>query len=374
MHRLARLTQVIVSEARRTMFTAAVCTEICKPLEFQQKKDHGLSPFDDEVLLSVKYCGINFADILVCQGKYQSSIPVPFTPGTEVTGIIQEVGKNVKTLKKGDKVVSLIMTGGFSTHCIAPEIFTWKLPSSVDLRAGAGLVVNYGTAYLALTRKANLQQGESVLVTAAAGGTGLAAVEIASKVFKSKSCSGNSTDEDVDTYSSYILTKSGDMLPVSGPEKGKGQRSKGATDVIDYKQEKLRNRIKDITGGDGVDVVFDPVGGDMFLDCVKSMAREGRILTIGYASGKIPSIPANLLLLKSGSAMGLFWGEYRIMNTPVFLKSIEDVLEQTRLGNITPHIGKEFPLNKINEAFQYVMGRGSTGKVVISMDRQESNL
>ncbi|XP_071133615.1 quinone oxidoreductase-like protein 2 isoform X1 [Mytilus edulis] len=352
MHRLTRLTQVIVSEARRTMFTAAVCTEICKPLEFHQKKDHGLSPFDDEVLLSVKYCGINFADILVCQGKYQSSIPVPFTPGTEVTGIIQEVGKNVKTLKKGDKVVSLIMTGGFSTHCIAPEIFTWKLPSSVDLRAGAGLVVNYGTAYLALTRKANLQQGESVLVTAAAGGTGLAAVEIASKVFKSK----------------HVIAACG------GPEKGIIAKSKGATDVIDYKQEKLRNRIKDITGGDGVDVVFDPVGGDMFLDCVKSMAREGRILTIGYASGKIPSIPANLLLLKSGSAMGLFWGEYRIMNTPVFLKSIEDVLEQTRLGNITPHIGKEFPLNKINEAFQYVMGRGSTGKVVISMDRQESNL
>lgn len=299
----------------------------------------------DEIVVSVKSCGINFADILICAGKYQVKVNPPFVAGVDFSGDVISVGSNVKTVAEGDRIVAMSNDGGgFGTRCKIDHRNVWKIPDSMDYKTASSFLISYATGLLALSRKACLKAGETVLVTAAAGGTGLAAVDIAANVFGAK-----------------VIGACG------GEEKCELVKQKGAQYTIDYKKENIRDRIKEITEGKGINVVFDPVGGDLFIDCLKSLSYEGRILTIGYATGKIPQIPANLVLLKSASVIGAWFGEYKQQNKEVFNETINDVIRLYAEGKINPHIGQIFPLSQINEAFGYVLSRKSTGKVIVTM-------
>ncbi|XP_022100704.1 quinone oxidoreductase-like protein 2 homolog [Acanthaster planci] len=332
-----------VASVRHT-HRAAVCNELGKPLTISQVPSPD-SLSDGQVRVAIHTCGVNFADILTVAGQYQVKPPLPFTPGNEVAGEVLDIGEGVSSFKKGDRVIGLLAVGaGFSEECVAYENELFQIPDSMGYEEAASLPVSYGTAWMGLTRRANTQPGETVLVTAAAGGVGLASVELASKVLGAK-----------------VIGAAG------GPEKCKLVSDKGAFATIDYKQENLREKTKELTQGKGANVIMDAVGGDVWKECLRCISWEGRLVVIGFASGDIPKIPANLLLVKNISAMGLFWGNYRMHDPPRSRQSVEDCIRFFKEGKIRPHVCKTFPLEKINEAFQYVMMRKSTGKVVVTM-------
>ncbi|ESP01155.1 hypothetical protein LOTGIDRAFT_139855 [Lottia gigantea] len=340
------------SVGEKTTYKAAVCFDYKKPLVIQEKKKPTrLSK--GQVLVAIEAAGINFSDILMCKGLYQVKPPLPFTAGSEICGYVEDIGESVSNVQKGDKVIGILSNyGGFAEYGVFHKSTLFKLPEALSTVQGAGTIISYGTAMMALGRRAQLQKGETVLITAAAGATGLAAVDIASHVFGAK------------------------VIGLCGSEKKCHLiKERGVSHAIDYNTEDVRGRIKEITGGKGVNVVMDQVGGDIFLQCLKSVAEEGRILTVGYASGTIPNIPANLLLLKSCTVMGLFWGNYSQTNPSAFTQSILDVTRAINHGDIYPHVGATFSLSQINAGFSYVENRKSTGKVIITtMDGAKSML
>ncbi|XP_060081889.1 quinone oxidoreductase-like protein 2 homolog isoform X2 [Ylistrum balloti] len=331
--------------SQKATYMSAVCTDFSKPLEIidDGKTLDPSSLGENEVSVAIKACGINYADLLQCKGLYQEVNQPPFVPGMEISGEVMAVGSNVKTLKTSDRVFALLKSGGFSNHCIIPEMVLRKVPESISYEVAAGSVVNYATSRLAL-EKANLKMGETLFVTGAGGSTGLSAVDIGAQL-------------GAKVIGSCGSLKKADVI-----------RSKGASHIIDYNTEDVRSRLKELTDGKGPNVVFDTVGGDLFLTCLKSLAHEGRILTIGYTSGKIPSIPANLLLVKSCSVTGVYWGDYSRKNYPVFSKSIDDCVEAIAAGHNSPHIGDILPLSEINNAFKMIFKRQNIGKVVVKMD------
>lgn len=326
-------------------FKAAYCTELGKPLQVEEKP-FKLPIGNNEVLISVKTAGVNFADILMCQGKYQVKSKVPFIPGTEIAGVIVAVGEDVKTLSKGDRVMAgSSMGAAFATLCLCEQEHVWRIPDKMSFKEAVALLVCYGTSMLSVARKAKVKPGETVLVTAAAGATGLAAVDIAANMFNAKVIAACGSDE------KCLFTK-----------------SKGAMYTINYTKENVRKKLREITLGEGVNVVIDHVGGDLFLDCLKSLSDEGRMVTIGYTSGKIPQIPANLVLLKSATITGAVYGDYKFKDINVFRGQVDDSLEGYKQGRLHPQVGESFSLSQINEAFAYVMTRKSAGKVIIDME------
>ncbi|XP_033859404.3 quinone oxidoreductase-like protein 2 isoform X1 [Acipenser ruthenus] len=331
----------VSSQPHRT-YRAAVCTELKKPLVLQDLQATELKPA--EVRVSVHCCGVNFADILACQGLYQEKPPLPFTPGMEFSGCVVETGSNVTTVQEGDRVMGVSGGSAMAEECIVDQKVLWKIPEEVGYEEAAALPVSYGTGLLALQHRAATQPGETVLVTAAAGGAGLAAVDIAAHVLQAKVIAAAGSDEKC-------------ALAVQ----------KGAYASINYNTSNLKEELKKLTNKKGVNVVFDAVGGDIFKDTLSSLSWEGRILVVGFAGGSIPSVPANLLLLKNISAMGVFWGRYREQDFPVFSQSISRAVQLCQEGKIRPHIGAVFKLQQVNEAFLQVMQRASVGKVVLSM-------
>lgn len=324
-------------------YLASECAELEKPLQIKSVPSQ--SPGEGEIRVGIHHAGINFADILVCQGKYQNKPALPFTPGNEIAGEVLEVGEGVNHLKVGDRVFAMCPdNGGFAQEVVTPAQIVGKLPPTVSYEKAASFLCNYGTAWLGLTRQANIKPGQTVLVTAAAGGVGLAAVDLAKNVF---GCT--------------VIGACG------GPEKCELVKQRGAIECIDYNKESIRERMKEITDGNGADIIFEVCGGKIFDESLRSIAIEGTMLVIGFASGPIPKIPANYLLLKSCKVVGVFWGSYSFRNPPVFLNSMETVAGYLGEGKINPHVSKIFPLSQINESFQYVLDRKSTGKVVISM-------
>ncbi|KAK7102136.1 quinone oxidoreductase-like protein 2 homolog [Littorina saxatilis] len=325
-------------------YRAAVCTKIGQPLEVKEM------PFPDKVpegkvLIATHATGINFADILTAQGKYQERPKTPFIPGAELSGKVEGVGEGVEGWKKGDRVVALpVERAGFAEYCLVDPLMMFPAPDALSLVEAGAILISYATAMMALSRTAQLKEGETILVTAAAGATGLAAVDIAVNIFKAQ-----------------VIGVCG------GEEKCALLRRRGVAHTIDYRTEKIRDRVKEITSGQGVNVVMDQVGGDLFNDCLKSIAFEGRLITVGYASGAIPKVSINQLLLKSCSIRGVFWGSYGMRHPQAFMQSIHDILNAFNEGKLHPHVGKEFPLEKVNEAFDYIMDRQSTGKIVLKM-------
>ncbi|CAH1778203.1 unnamed protein product [Owenia fusiformis] len=320
-------------------YRAATVTELGKPLLIQNLPRKPLKK--DQVRVAVKCCGINFGDILMTQGKYQEKFELPFTPGTETSGVVLEVGDEVKNVKQGDHVMGNMM-GGFAEEVVVDSKMIWGMYPGMEFKTAASLVTSYGTAQMGLVRRANIQEGDVVLVTAAAGAVGLAAVDLAANV-----------------YNATVIGACG------GPEKCELIKKFGAKYAIDYKKESIRERVKEITKGKGANIIFDAVGGDVFNECLRSIAFEGRIVVVGFASGEIPKIPANILLVKSCSAVGLYWGSYSQRDPKAFIESVTQCMALSASKTVTPHVSKTFPLEQVNEALLYVGNRSSTGKVVV---------
>lgn len=322
-------------------YKAVVCTEFGKPLQLADRERRKLE--DNEVRVAVKRAAVNFGDILVVRGAYQEHISLPYFPGTEIAGEVVEIGSKVLRLKPGDRVVALQQSGGgYAEEMIAEDKLCHSIGKETKLDEGAAILVSYGTAQLAFERTAQIKETDSVLVTAAAGALGLAAVDLAANVYKATAIGACGGTEKLEIVSKF-----------------------GAKFTIDYKKENLRERIKEITKGKGIDIAFDSVGGEMFEDSLKCLAYEGKLLTLGYASGKVPSIPANVLLLKNASVHGVYWGSYFEKMPEVFQHSVTSVLKLWKEGRITPHVGKIFPLSQINDALEFVSSRQSIGKVVL---------
>ena len=296
------------------------------------------------IKVRVHACGINFADKLLVEGGYQEKPPTPFIPGGEIAGEVIEVGADVTGFAVGDKVMAMISLGGLAEEAVLNPMMAVTLPPQADLTEAAAFAVAYGTSHLALDHRAHLQPGETLVVLGAGGGVGLTAVEIGKLMGATViACAGSDA-------------------------KLEAAREKGADVLVNYKTEDLRERIKAETGGRGADVIYDPVGGDVFKAAMRAIAFEGRIIVIGFASGEIPQIPANILLVKNISAVGLYWGAYSVRNPDVLLKSIRQLIDWYMAGKIKPHVSATYPLAEGAEAIRALAERRSTGKVVVTSD------
>lgn len=338
---LSSLNNDILSQSCRN-YRAVLCTELTKPLIIRNLPSPSLQLH--EVRVGVHYCGVNFADILACKGLYQEKHCLPFTPGMEFSGMVMETGAKVSTVQEGDRVIGVTGTSAMAEECVTDQKMLWPIPEGVSYEEAAALPVSYGTAILALEHRARTQPGETVLVTAAAGATGLAAIDVAANVLKAKVIAAAGSDHKCNLA-----------------------LQKGAAHSVNYTQGSLKEEVKKLTDNRGVNVVLDAVGGDIFKEALHSLAWEGRIVVVGFAGGAIPSVPANLLLLKNVSALGVFWGRYREEDFPVFSSSISSALWYCQERLIQPHVGAVFNLEEVNEAFSRVTQRKSTGKVVISI-------
>ncbi|HZD92934.1 MAG TPA: NADPH:quinone oxidoreductase family protein [Candidatus Sulfotelmatobacter sp.] len=297
------------------------------------------------VRIAVQAAGINFADLLLISGQYQEKPPFPFTPGMEASGIIAEVGPGVTGFQIGDRVMALTGTGAYAEEIVVDASRVYKIPNKMDFPSAAGFPVTYGTSHGAFDWRARLQPGEWLLVHGAAGGVGLTAVEIG-KVMGAKviACAG-------------------------GPEKLEIARQYGADHLIDYSREDIRERVKAITGGRGADVVYDPVGGDAFDASLRSIAWGGRVIIIGFASGRIPQAPANILLVKNIDVIGFYWGSYQARKPELLRDSYAKLLRWFEEGKLKPHVSAQFDLKDVAQAMNLLRQRKSMGKVVLTTGR-----
>ncbi|XP_072504658.1 quinone oxidoreductase-like protein 2 [Notamacropus eugenii] len=323
-------------------YRAAICRKLKVPLTIEEVPTRPIQP--DEVRVDVHFCGVNFADILTCQGQYQESPSLPFTPGLELAGQVLEIGTNVSTVKEGDRVISVNNFSTMAEQCIVDQKKLWQIPDGISYQEAAALPVCYGTALLALEQRAQTQPGETVLVTAAAGATGLALIDVASNILQAK-----------------VIAAAGSN------DKCKLALQRGAKTAVNYSQGSVKEELKRLTGGRGVNVVIDAVGGDVCLAALRSLAWEGRLVVIGFAGGSILSIPSNLLLVKNVSAMGVYWTRYQKENFTVFSRYMSSALQYCKEGSIRPYIGSVFKLEEINDAFEHVTQRKTTGKVLLSV-------
>jgi len=298
----------------------------------------------NEVLIEVKAVGLNFPDILLVAGKYQAKPPFPFIPGGEVSGTIKAVGKSVKHLQKGMRVAALCQIGGMAEQLAVNAAQVLPIPDEMDFETAAAFMVVYGTSHVGLLHRAKLKKEETLLVHGAAGGVGLAAIEIAKKI-GAKVIATASTEE---------------KLAVA--------KEKGADFLINYQEKDFVLKVKEITNNKGCDVIYDPVGGDVADKSLKVIAWEGRHLVIGFAQGRIQEVPANILLLKNASLVGLFWGKYADRNPPVLINSLIKMIKWFEEGIIKPHVYKTFALEEYVEALNTIAQRKVIGKVVVKVN------
>ncbi|MDT0575883.1 NADPH:quinone oxidoreductase family protein [Croceicoccus sp. F390] len=296
-----------------------------------------------KVIIAVHAAGVNFPDVLIVQGKYQTRPALPFVPGSEAAGVILSTGKGVTRFKAGDRVVAFTGTGAFAEQVSVNEDQVFTLPEQIDFVTGAGVLITYGTAYHALKDRGRLDPGETLLVLGAAGGVGLAAVEI-----------GASMGARV-------------IACASTPQKLALAAEHGAVAGINYAQEDLRSRAGELTGGKGPDVVFDPVGGDLNLAALKSIGWGGRLLVVGFAGGDIQSIPANLLLLRNAAAVGLLWGNSLRADPRPHAENLEQIMAWIAQGRIRPEVENVYPLDEATQALQHLEARRARGKLILKI-------
>jgi NADPH:quinone reductase len=323
---------------------AVVCHELTGPEGLRVEELPLPQPGPGEVRLRVRAAGVNFADSLIITGRYQDRPALPFVPGLEVAGQIEACGEGVLGFRPGERVMATLAFGGFAEEVVVPARDVVRLPDAIDYVAAAGLAIAYGTAYGALVWAARLRAGETLVVHGAAGGVGLATVECG-KVLGAR----------------VIAT-------ARGAERLEVASRHGADAVIDTGSEDLRARIRELTRGRGADVVFDPVGGEVFNASLSAIAWEGRLLIIGFASGEVPQIPANRLLVKNAHALGFYWGSYREHDPTRVHAAFEELLGWYGEGRIRPHVSDVLPLEDAGQAIELLLARKSTGKVVLSVD------
>jgi NADPH2:quinone reductase len=319
---------------------AVVCKELGGPetLTVTEVEAPTLGP--GQVRINVHAAGLNFGDTLIIQGKYQERPDPPFTPGMELSGVIAEKADDVEGLEPGTRVIAMTGTGAFAEQVVTEADWVIALPDSVDLVQAAGFPVAYGTSHVALDYRAHLKSGEVLLVLGASGGVGLTAVEI-----------GKAMGATV-------------IAAASSAEKLAVAQKYGADHLIDYSTESVRDRVKELTGG--ADVVYDPVGGDAFMQSLRCINWEGRIIVIGFAAGTIQQVPSNYILLKNCSVMGALWGAYRRKDPATMRTSLDTLIGWFADGKIKPHISHQLPLEQAGDAFRLMIERKSTGKVVLT--------
>ncbi|MDY0917370.1 NADPH:quinone oxidoreductase family protein [Pseudomonas viridiflava] len=297
----------------------------------------------NEILLDIHAAGVNFPDTLIIEGKYQFKPPFPFSPGGEAAGVISAVGENVTHLKPGDRVMALTGWGSFAEQVAVPNYNVLPIPESMDFTIAAAFSMTYGTSMHALKQRANLQPGETLLVLGASGGVGLAAVEI-----------GKALGARV-------------IAAASSAEKLEVAKNAGADELINYTDTSLKDEIKRITNGNGADVIYDPVGGDLFDQAIRAIAWNGRLLVVGFASGRIPELPVNLALLKGASVVGVFWGSFAQRQPQDNAANFKQLFAWFEEGKLKPLVSQVYPLERAGGAIDALGGRRAVGKVVVSI-------
>ncbi|HZP87172.1 MAG TPA: NADPH:quinone oxidoreductase family protein [Burkholderiales bacterium] len=321
---------------------AVLCKKYGPPDELVIEEVPSPKPAKGQVVVSVKAAGVNFPDTLIIQGKYQFKPEPPFSPGGEVAGIVKEIGEGVSDVKPGDRVIGSSTWGGFAEEIAVDADRLIALPQGMDFVPASAFVLTYGTSYHALKDRAQLQPGETLLVLGASGGVGLAAIQLG-KAMGARVIAAASSDAKLEVC-----------------------KANGADEVINYASDDLRARVKAITQGRGVDVVYDPVGGPYSEPALRDMAWNGRFLVVGFAAGDIPKIPLNLALLKGCSIVGVFWGAFTRNEPERNRRNNEALLQLYLQGKVKPHIHATYPLERAAEALNEVLYKRVSGKVVLT--------
>jgi len=328
---------------------AALCTHYGPPEEMVVQDVPSPSPRKGQVVISVKACGVNFPDVLMIQDKYQFKPALPFSPGGEIAGIVKEAGEGVTAFKPGDRVIVSIGSGGFAEEAVADAARCVPMPANLDFDVASSFFVTYGTSYHALKDRAHIKPGESLVVLGAAGGVGLSAVELG-HAMGARVIAAASSQEKVDLAKKHGADD-GFVYP---------------TGALSRDQQKaLSEDIKRLTGGNGADVLYDPVGGDYAEPALRAMNWEGRYLVIGFAAGEIPRVPLNLTLLKGCDIVGVFWGASMARDPKTGLANLTEITKWIAEGKLKPHVSERIPLARAGEAIRLLMDRKAQGKVVV---------
>lgn len=322
---------------------ALMCTEYGPPESLVIEEIDDPVAGEGHVLIEVAAAGINFPDVLSIAGKYQVRTPTPFVPGNEAAGTVLSVGAGVTRYAPGDKVIVNSKGGAFAEKVVSDQNLTMHLPDGLGFELGAGFTVTYGTSYHALKQSANLQAGETILVLGAAGGVGISAVEIA-KSMGARVIAAASSDEKLEFA-----------------------RESGADELINYSTQDLKDTVKELTGGNGVDVVYDPVGGELADAAFRALAWHGRYLVIGFASGDIPKFQANIALLKEASVVGVWWGTWAAKNPRLQIQNMKELADLIQKGVLTPRVTESYRLEDFKQAFEAITSRRARGKVILRM-------
>lgn len=335
----------MISSVRCTStYKAAVLQEFGEDLQIQDMKRKKLK--NGQVRVAVHSCGVNASDLLMMENKYDQTLNPPFVPGFEICGEVLEVDEGVKTMATGSRVIGISKEtlGGFAEECIISEQDLWTVDHAVGFDSGAALTDTYATALIGLHRRAEIHEDSTVLITAAAGGLGLSAVDLAANVYKAKVIGVCGTEDKADLV-----------------------RQKGAWAALKYNKKHIIAKVNEVTDGKGVDIIFDAVGGDIFSDCLPCVAHEGRVIVAGFASRVIPHIETSLLLPKAVSVIGLSLTHYRDADNSVYRQAVEDIIDMHEMGLIRPHISAHFKLEESKLAFSFMKERMSTGKVLLKI-------
>tara|TARA_B100001113_G_scaffold304445_1_gene264753 strand:- start:6731 stop:7702 length:972 start_codon:yes stop_codon:yes gene_type:complete len=320
---------------------AVVCTKIGDPNLLEIKEIEKPKPNKNEVLIDVQAAGVNFPDALMVQGKYQIVMDPPFTPGNEVCGYVEDSGDDVD-IENGTKVIALPPIGGFSEYVCVDKNLVIPVSEKVDSMAGASLPINYGTCYYALKRRANIKEGETLLVLGASGGIGTATIQLA-KIMGVKT-----------------------ICAVGSNEKAEYVKSLGADEIIRYDQIDLKETVKDLTNGKGVDVVMDPVGGNITEQALRATAWNGRLLVVGFTDGNIPKIPLNLTLVKGVSIVGVWWGRWTTTSPEETAEDFSELLSFIEKGELDIKPNNVHTIEETPLALENFLSRKNIGKTVIS--------
>jgi len=321
-----------------------VCRQYGPPDSLVLEERADPQPGPGEVRVAVRAAGINFPDVLAIAGTYQVKTAPPFVPGNEAAGIVEAVGEGVGKLKVGDRVIATPHGGAFADKCLVEEKLCLPLPEALSFEQGAGFTVTHATTYHAFRQCTELRSGETLLVLGAAGGVGSSAVEI-----------GKALGARV-------------VAAASSEDKLQFARDVGADETINYSETSLRDAVKELTAGKGVDVVYDPVGGELAQMALRSLAWHGRYLVIGFACGDIPAFPANIALLKEARIIGVWWGTWAARNPAQSLQNMRELAAMIEERKLVPRVTERYPLDRYADAFAAITERRARGKVVLTMD------
>ena len=321
---------------------AVVCSELGPVSQLELTVFPDPQPGPDDVVIDVVAAGVNFPDRLIIEGKYQMRPELPFVPGAEAAGVVSALGSDVSGIELGERVISLgRLYGSFAEKLVVPARTLLRMPDEMDFVTGAGFGLAYGTSYYALKQRAKLKPGETLLVLGAAGGVGLAAVQL-----------GHAMGAEV-------------IAAASTDEKLEIAKASGAGLGVNYSTESLKHRVKELTGGKGVDVVYDPVGGELSEQALRATGWNGRLLVIGFAAGDIPRLPLNLPLLKNNSVVGVFWGAWSARDPAASLENYRELFQMYRERKIKPVVSQVFALDDFASAFNTIEERRAQGKVIL---------